>query len=64
MESQPARQSGACVPVSTKDVAEVCRVAPPDRTILLTGAFQACPMVLADALILATGAPGRRIPTA
>ncbi|MGI6631509.1 MAG: hypothetical protein ACOX5M_00500 [Bacillota bacterium] len=44
-------------PVSTKDVAEVCRVAPPDRTILLDGAFsRLAPMVLADALILATGA--------
>jgi hypothetical protein len=44
-------------PVSTKDVATVVNGAPSDRTILLDGAFsRLAPMVLADSLILATGA--------
>lgn len=44
-------------PVSTKDVATVCRLTPPGRTVLLDGAFsRLAPMVLADALIIATGA--------
>ncbi|MGI6665946.1 MAG: hypothetical protein ACOX5Q_00620 [Bacillota bacterium] len=44
-------------PVSTKDVASVIKGAPADKTVLLDGAFsRLAPMVLADALILATGA--------
>lgn len=44
-------------PLSTKDVATVLQGAPSDRVVLLDGAFsRLAPMVLADALILATGA--------
>lgn len=44
-------------PLSTSDVGTVLRGAPPERTVLLDGAFsRLAPMVLADALILATGA--------
>lgn|GEM_PF-327840 len=44
-------------PLSTKDVAVVLRGAPSDRVVLLDGAFsRLAPMVLSDALILATGA--------
>jgi len=44
-------------PLSTRDVATVLKSAPTERVVLLDGAFsRLAPMVLADALILATGA--------